>query len=37
MFEFVYQLIIEFIGVLAWYLPILILFSFLSSLVRGGK
>lgn len=37
MFDFVFQLIIEFIGVLAWYLPLLILFSFLSSMVRGGK
>ena len=29
MFDFVYEIIIDFIGVLGWYVPILILFSFL--------
>lgn len=37
MFDFVYELVIDFIGVLAWYIPMLILFSFLGSLTRGGK
>lgn len=37
MFDFVFDLIIEFIGVLAWYIPLLILFSFLGSLVRSDK
>ena len=37
MFDFVFEIIIEFIGVLAWYIPLLILFSFLGQLVRGGK
>lgn len=37
MFDFVFSIILEFIGILAWYLPLLILFSFLSTMIRGGK
>lgn len=31
MFDYVFDLVIEFIGVLGWYIPILILFSFLYA------
>lgn len=38
MFDFVFTIITEsFIPVLAWYFPLLMLFSFVGSLVRGGK
>lgn len=29
MFDFVFQILVEFIGVLGWYIPMLILFSLL--------
>lgn len=29
MFDFVFQILIEFIGILGWYIPMLILFSLL--------
>lgn len=37
MFDFIYDLIIEFIGVLAWYIPILILFSVVGYLISTAR
>ena len=37
MFDFVFDLILEFIGVLGWYIPILILFSLVGYLISTSK
>ena len=36
MFDFVFEIIIEFIGVLAWYIPLYILFSFIGGFFKIG-
>lgn len=38
MFEIVYSMLFDFIDMLKWYIPILILFGFIGMLVNvGGK
>lgn len=36
MFDIVYSLMLDFIGMLKWFIPMLILFGFLGSLIRSG-
>lgn len=35
MFDFVFTLTIDLIGILAWYLPLLIIFGFIGSFFKG--
>lgn len=37
MFDFVFELVIDFINVLAWYIPILILFGLVGKLVFSRR
>ena len=37
MFDFVFELTLDFIKTMAWYIPILILFGFIGRLVFGGR
>lgn len=37
MFDFVFELVIDFINILAWYIPILILFGLIGKLVFGRR
>lgn len=36
MFDIVYSLVFDFIDMLKWYIPFLILFGFIGSLIRSG-
>lgn len=36
MFEIVYSLLFDFIHLLSWFLPMLILFGFIGGLIRQG-
>lgn len=36
MFEIVYSLMFDFIDMLKWYIPMLIVFSFIAMLIRAG-
>lgn len=36
MFEIVYSLLFDFIGLLGWFIPMLILFGVIGGLVRQG-
>lgn len=36
MFDIVYSLMFDFINMLKWYLPMLIIFGFLGILIRSG-
>lgn len=36
MFDFVFELIIDFISVLGWYIPLLILFSYIGQFFKLG-
>lgn len=36
MFEIVYSLMFDFIDMLKWYIPMLIVFSFIAMLIRSG-
>lgn len=36
MFDIVYSLMLDFIDMLKWFLPMLILLGFLGSLIRSG-
>lgn len=37
MFDIVYSILFDFIDLLKWYIPILIIFGFLSILIGGRK
>lgn len=37
MFDIVYDLVLDFINVLAWYIPILMLFSIIGYLITTSK
>ena len=37
MFDIVYDLVLDFISVLSWYIPILILFSVVGYLITSSK
>lgn len=37
MFEIVWSLIMDFIGMVGWYLPMVILAGFLGTITFGGK
>lgn len=37
MFDIVYSLLFDFIDMLKWYIPILIIFGFIATLIGGRK
>ena len=37
MFDFVFEMVLDFINVLAWYIPVMILFGFVGKLVFSRR